>query len=298
MNRSRLQIAKADILTHFQGLAQRVLRHSQIAGILSAQRAHWRLAQSTTTDKFIEFLVKNGKLRELTFPFPARKETLYVWGTVPDFEVLHHLKPHAYLSHYTAMRIHGLTEQWPNTLYVSHERTQVSSWSSQKGTLSQSAIDAAFAQPARVSTNVAAFKTYKVTLLNSAYTGELGVITHHGVLEGGDPLAIRVTNIERTLIDATVRPGYSGGVAEVAKAFEVAMDDGLSVNALVAMLGRLDFTYPYHQAIGYYLERAGVRAARVDLLREIPREFDFYLDYAMGETRYEKAWRLYVPKNF
>jgi hypothetical protein len=86
-------------------------------------------------------------------------------------------------------------------------------------------------------------------------------------------------------------------VFEVAKAFELARET-LSVNALSAMLKKLNFAYPYHQAIGFYLERAGYRASLLDLLRRFPREFDFYLAHEMSGTRFDKAWRLHVPKGF
>jgi predicted transcriptional regulator of viral defense system len=99
------------------------------------------------------------------------------------------------------------------------------------------------------------------------------------------------------LIDATVKPMYAGGVFEVAKAFALAKDR-LSVNKLIPMLRRLDFTYPYHQAIGYYLERAGYKSSQLDLVRRLPMEHDFYLTHEMGETRYEPTWRLFVPNGF
>ena len=53
---------------------------------------------------------------------------------------------------------------------------------------------------------------------------------------GDDPDAARLSGIhvERTLIDAAVRPAYSGGVYEVAKAFEQAKD-AVSVNAMGAV---------------------------------------------------------------
>lgn len=37
---------------------------------------------------------------------------------------------------------------------------------------------------------------------------------------------IRVTDLERTLIDIAVRPAYSGGVFEVLEAFKNALKDG------------------------------------------------------------------------
>ncbi len=96
---------------------------------------------------------------------------------------------------------------------------------------------------------------------------------------------LRFTNLERTLIDATVRPVYAGGVFEVRKAYELAKEK-VSVNRLAALLQKLDYIYPYHQAIGFYLERAGYKVGLVSLLRRFPMEFDFYLAHDMGQTEY------------
>lgn len=71
----------------------------------------------------------------------------------------------------------------------------------------------------------------------------------------------------------------------MAKAFENAKGD-VSINKLVSMLQKLDFTYPYHQAIGYYLERAGYKTSQIALLDNFPKESDFYLTHGMGTTTY------------
>ena len=292
-DRSRLQIAKSDILAYFEALPP-VIKHKQMMGFLAKERAGWRLAQRTTIRDFIVFLKKQGKLKEHKFAFPHQPETLYVWGEIPMMELLLHLKPRSYYSHYTAMRLHGLTEQVPKVLYLSYERSSDTQWGT---SLTQSAIDEAFQRPARISNNTADFNDFQVLLINSANTGELGVLNHEAQLSLESRVSLRVTNIERTLIDAAVRPAYSGGVFEVAKAFELAKNV-VSVNAMGAMLSKLRFTYPYHQAIGFYLERAGYRASSLDLMRRFPMEFDFYLTHEMSATRYVPAWRLYVPEGF
>jgi len=293
MNRSRLQIAKSDIVAFFSEKAPRVMKPRQIGAILSEQRRGWRLAQNTTIDNFIAFLTKSTDLKRHAFDFPTRPETLFVWGKVPLFEILQHLKPKSYFSHYTAMRMQGLTEQVPKVIYISHERTTPATHSE----LSQAAIDEAFQRPARISSNAVEFGDQRIVLLNSAFTDELGVIDQT-IQHGSEASAsVRATNLERTLIDAAVRPAYSGGVFEVAKAFELARDT-LSVNSMGAMLKKLDFAYPYHQAIGFYLERAGYRPSTLDLLRRFPMTFDFYLTHEMAETRFDKTWRLHVPKGF
>ena len=289
---SRLQIAKADIKAFFDAHSPHVLKLREIAKLLSEQSPGWRLAKSTTTNEFIDFLAKNG-LERLAFAFPNGPETLYVWGQVPLLEAVLYLNKRSYFSHYTAMQWHGLTEQLPKVLYISHERPR----EVQASELDQEAIDAAFKRPPRVSKNTADLKGRRIILINSAFSDEKGVISQEVLRGSPEAATVRMTNLERTLIDAAVRPFYSGGTHEVGKAFQLA-HGRVSVNTLCAMLKQLGYAYPYHQAIGYYMERAGYSGSQLDLLRRFPQRFDFYLTHEMVETTYVEAWRLFVPKGF
>ncbi|AWQ03543.1 type IV toxin-antitoxin system AbiEi family antitoxin domain-containing protein [Bordetella bronchiseptica] len=290
--RSRIQIAKQDIFQCLANQPSPVFKLSDLKKILSEQRAHWRLAQRTTTQEFIDFLEKQGKLTTFHFPFPHRAETRYVWGATPLLEILLTLKPNCYYSHYTAVRMHGLTEQIPKTIYLNHEQRLKSQ---STGGLAQERIDMAFKRKARESNNVIDFEDTKIYLINGKNTDRLGVVTESVTYDSDAPVTVSVTNLERTLIDITVRPAYAGGIFEVLKAFQLAKDQ-VSVNALIAMLQKIDHTYPYHQAIGFYLERAGCRPSQLDLIKRFPMNYDFYLANNMGEIDYVKAWRLYVPK--
>ncbi len=295
--RSRIQIAKPDILRYFAELPQKVHRRIDIAHHLAEQRGFWRLTQAQTTDDFIKFLIGTGSLWKADFPFPKpyKKETRYVWGEVPIYEVMLTLKPNAYYSHYTAVGIHGLTEQVAKIVYVNHEQQ---SKSISTGRLSQAALDSAFRRPPRVSNYIAESGDFRVCILNGKNTGNLGVIDREFGLTQDDPFGrIRVTNIERTLIDIAVRPVYAGGVTAVLRAYSNARDQ-LSANRMAAMLKQLGHIYPYHQAIGFYLERAGVKASALDLFRQFPIEFDFYLANDMKDKDYVRDWRLYIPKGF
>lgn len=290
---TRLQIAKPDILRHFEALPSKILRPGQLRRVLTEQRGFWRLAQSTNTKAFTEFLVETGKLQELHFPFPYRPETRYVWGRVPLLEIIGSLKEDGYFTHYTAMRLHGLTEQLPKTIYLNHEqRPHV-----QGGELAQRSLDIAFKAKPRISNNIIEFGDVRICLVNGMHTGALGVVEENAVYDDDQPARVRVTNIERTLIDITVRPVYAGGVAEVLKAFQQARERA-SVNRLAAMLQKLNYLYPYHQSIGFYLQRAGYSAAAVNLMRQFPMEFDFYLTHQMGRTDYVPDWRLHIPQGF
>jgi hypothetical protein len=294
--KSRIQIARPDIIRFFDELPQKVHKQSDLAKHLTAERNNWRLTQSQTLSDFINYLLKSGRLRKVEFPFPKpyKKETRYPWGEVPMYEVMLSLKPHSYFSHYTAVRLHNLSEQVPKTTYINFEQP---SPSIPTGQLSQRNIDSAFKKRPRISSYVAEVGDSRVCILNGKNTGNLGVIEQE-VRPGVDLTAkVRLTNVERTLIDIAVRPVYAGGVAAVLRAYTNARELA-SVNRLTAMLKQIGHIYPYHQAIGFYLERAGFKPSMLDLLRRLPMAFDFYLANDMKETEYVKNWRLYVPKGF
>jgi len=297
MNKTRIQIAKSDIVKLFNEQPMKVLRHSDIAGILTANREFWRLTQQTTTSDFIKFLMDSASLLKVVFPFPKpySPEVRYTWGQVDLNDVMLTLKPKCHFSHYTAMQIHGLTEQVPKTTYLNFEQPLPSN---STGELTQKSIDAAFARPVRMTKYIAETDQFRVCLLNGRNTGYLGVDDYERQAGADQSTGIvRVTNIERTLIDIAVRPIYSGGVFEVLKAYRLAKEK-VSVNKMAAMLSQLKFIYPYHQVVGFYLDRAGYRPSLLELLRQFPMEFDFYLEHRMKKKEYVKDWRLYIPEGF
>jgi len=287
---SRFSIAKKDIATLFENNPLKVFGIHDIAAILDKHRGEWRLAQSMTTEKFIEELITKTKLQALTFPFLKSTLKRYVYGTATLYELAQGLKPKGYLSHYTAIYLHQLTEQIPKTIYVTFEQYPKEI---ERGILEQEDIERAFSKPQRSSNNVAIYEGATIYLLNGKHTGNEGVITMEHPKEG----TLAVTSLERTLIDIAVRPAYSGGIGEVLKAYENAREN-VSINKLNAMLSRLDFTYPYHQAIGFYMEKTGYRDSLLNLLKKRGFQYDFYLAYAMQETEYSETWQLYYPKGF
>ena len=265
-----------------------VYTYDQLRAILKEHKEKWNLPKAFHTELFINALL-GGKvgLEKMTFPFYPADITRYVLGPAgfPDaLKLAASLNKKAYLSHYTALYLHGLTEQLPKTIYASYEQKATPV----KGPviLLQANIDRAFRSSPRVSKNEADYGDYKIILLNGKNTEETGVVVKNGV---------RITSLERTLIDGVVRPFYAGGVFEVLKAFEVAKQT-LSVNTIQAMLRKINYIYPYKQALGFYLERAGYREKQLNLLETDPFTHDFYLTYKMQTTEYSKRWRLYYPK--
>lgn len=295
---SRIQIAKQDILSMFEKELPHILRLTDIAIALRDHREFWRLAKRTTLTSFVQFLVEKGSLKSVRLAFQNKPIYGFVWGDVPLMEMLLGLVDNGYYSHYTAMRLHGLTEQVPKTIYLSQEKSQnTETYSTYDEPFDQEAIDSAFSKEPRVSNNQVTRGDMRIVLLTGAYRAMFGITSSKVNVGEGEDLELRYTNLERTLIDIAVRPFYAGGVFEVAKAFENAKET-VSVNQLAAMLKRMNFGYPYHQAIGYYLQRAGYKPSLVDIFKKFPQERDFYLTYGMAKKIYLKEWRLYVPEGF
>lgn len=289
--RSRISIAKSDIVDAFEICTNKVFTKQQISTLLDENRQFWRLTQSMTINQFTSYLTKETKLDLVELNFPSKKEHRFTWGDVSIHEIIQSLKETAYFSHYTAMHSHGLTEQIPKTIYFNKEQPKNRKTSRE---LTQQRIDAAFRQPVRVSNDLVVYKDIKICILHGMATDGVGITK----VMGGNDTLFRITDIERTLIDISVRPVYSGGVYEVLKAFQMAKEKA-SINRLTAILKKLNYIYPYHQVIGFYLEKAGdYKPSVIQLLRQFPMEYDFYLEHNMVEMEYCKEWKLFIPKGF
>jgi hypothetical protein len=288
---SRLQIAKSDIIKALEEADKRVFWPSDISQILEQNRSFWRLAKNTTTAKFLKFLLNMTDLH-LEYLEPMNHPNVpgisrYVWKEASAHEIALSMKHEAYLCHGTAMFLHGLTDQIPSRIYVNSEQSPKPG----SGRLTQEGINRAFAGKQRESQFIFKFGDYEALLLWGKNTGQMEVIDME---YSGTKL--RVTGLERTLIDIAVRPSYAGGVFQVLEAYRRAKDR-VSVGTLVATLKKLDYVYPYHQAIGFYMQKAGYTKSQYTRLRSIGLDYDFYLAYGLKDKKFDSDWRLFFPKS-
>ena len=286
--KNRLAIAKNDIEKLFDGLELKCFDLKTITRILNENRTFWRLGNVSRV-MFIDFLIEKSKLQKKRFEFPNRPATLYTWGTISHYEIVLSLKPKSFFSHYSAVYLHNLTDQVPKTIYLNHEQTPKPK---SAGKLTQEKIDFAFRSKTRLSNTIAVYEDNTVRILNGKHTGNLGVV--EAEISAG--VKVYLTDTERTLIDITVRPEYSGGPNEVLTAFKNAAED-VSINKLVSMLKKFNYVYPYHQAIGFYLETRGAyRESQIELLRKLEMRFDFYLMHQIQNAKYSPRWKLFYPE--
>jgi len=227
------------------------------------------------------------KTEIINCPNYQKEEVRYIWGQPSVFDIALSLRPKAYLSHGTAVFLHGLNDQIPKTVFVNQEQSKKESAS--KSSLTQQSLDQAFSSvKQRRSRMIYEYGETKITILNGKQTNQLEV----GTIDG-----MPTTKLERTLIDIVVRPDYAGGVYQILEAYKGAKGKA-STNVLVATLKKLQYLYPYHQAIGFYMERAGWEEKQYSRLLKLGLEFDFYLTYGMKKKEYDAKWRLFYLEGF
>ena len=270
----------------------RAFSRSHLRSLLEAYGDKIGIPKSASVSKVVSLLESSGRLQRVELRREGKRSrgalTRYIWDSAAPESIGVSLRSASYVSHSSAMFLHGLTDQVPKTIYVNKEQTPKGS--ARRG-LTQAAIDRAFSGRPRRSLYAYTAEKHRYVLLSGKSTGRLGVT--EVALPSGERVA--ATDLERTLIDIVVRPAYGGGPDELVRAYEGAKER-VSGKKLVATLGKLDYVYPYHQCIGFLMEKADYAPATVKLLSKREIIWNFYLDYGMSDMAYSERWRLFYPQ--
>ncbi len=258
--------------------------------IFIRNRHSWGVPVDRNASQVLTYLVNRKVMIENTFINDSNEsKAIYSWKSKDEFTVISGLKSDSYFSHYSALYLHQLSLQIPKTIYLNFEHKSASSYKSDDNILLQESIDKAFQGRQRKSLVTFSFLEKKIILINGKFTNKLGVEK-----KSGKEQCFGYTDIERTLIDISVRPVYAGGVFEVLEAYKLAKGK-ISVVKLANYLTQLDFIYPYHQVIGFYLERAGYGETEIrHFMKDM--KFNFYLTYDIRNKEFSEKWKLYYPK--
>jgi hypothetical protein len=285
---SSLQRALSAIRAELAAAPGGVFAEAELRKLLERNRARWDLAPSTSFRRFLEFAVEKVGLREVELRSERYSSfRRYAWGEYSPYRMALSLRTRSYLSHGTAIFLHALTEQLPKTIYANKEQSEKPSGSA----LTQERLTLAFTHRQRTSSYVFSMDSYRVVLLSGKSTGNFGVVT----LKGPKGEDVQATGLERTLIDIVVRPAYAGGIVQVLEAFRGAKGR-VDAGELVRVLKKLNYVYPYHQAVGFLMERAGYPSEDSEKLLRLGTKFDFYLLHGMKSPERDPKWRLFFPK--
>lgn len=287
---SRISIVKGEISSYFSQNTQTVYTTSDLDSILETRRNNWQLPKSMQLSNFVSSLCQHTKLKPVQLQSTEYNRSVHrhAWGEPSPLELAQSISTRGYLSHGSAAAIHGLTTYSPDTVYLNIEQSPKPTNS---GSLTQASIDLAFSTRQRQSNLIYRYSQISVVMLAGKNTEQLGVEAKLGPKSEN----LRVTNLERTLIDIVVRPNYAGGPETLLKAYRAAKEQ-MSVDLLLNILRRLNYVYPYHQTIGYLMEKAGYPTSSCNKLSALGLHHDFYLANQIEKKGYNKDWRLYYPK--
>lgn len=276
---------KAKINTHFEGTETSIFWPSDLSNLVRDYRQEWA-EFDLSVQQVLKFLLKDGLLRKAKFSSERYPPIVrYVRGDPSPHELAVALRRDSFLCHKTALNLHGLGPL-ATTIYVNKEQGAKAATTG----ITQQGINRAFKSRQRHSNYVFQYGGSQYVLISGKNTGRAGVVR----VTASDGATIDATDLERTLIDIAVRPAYAGGMNRVLSAYKEAQSK-VDIDHLIEMLHKLNYAYPYHQAIGFLLERSGLAVKECERFKRLGLQFDFYLDYDIKDPVYDRNWRLYFP---
>lgn len=274
------------IFTFFQEKNEGILKYREITKSLKENRKEWKKITSVKVKDFFDYLIKNKQMMIAAFNFPNRSEIRYLFKEYSLYKILNSIYRDSYFSHKTAVYFHGLIKNEPKEIFINTEQTKKRRY--EDSDIKQSQIDLAFKNNPRLTKNIAYYDDRLIYGLNGMYTGRIGVSEIN--LQTNEK--IKITDLERTLIDISVRPQYLGGTTNVQEIY-CAVKNRIEIQKLFSYLEKINFVYPYKQVIGFYLENAGVSYEDVIKFTGEVFKYKFYLAHKMTDIKFSTKWNLF-----
>ena len=280
-----------------------VLNRTSMINFIKEAKQQSNISQIVSFGIMVRYLVDYLDLFDEIRIYPEGKAPIsrYVakYCVVSPYEIALSLLSNSFLSHYSALYVNDLTINEPKDIYINREQTAKPKNDS-NSKLTQGKIDYAFSKPMRRTNTVYLFRykgiMYNVFVLNSKNTKNTGIIKKEPL---GFSKAIKVTNLERTLIDIVVRPQYSGGFSEILDAYKKACFE-IDLKRIDGYIKKFDYIYPYEKSILFYLKHTGNQTLFADLNNlwriKVEDNLDFYLEYQMGNVLLDNELHIYHPK--
>lgn len=298
-------VENRDIIQQLAMDSGNILNRTTIIKLLHVLKEKYGVPERTSISAFKRFTVNVlGIFEEVPIFFEKEGERLerYVatYTSVSPYEIALSLLSRSFLSHYSASYVHDLTLNNPKDIYINKEQSKKPR-DTKNAQLTQGKVNYAFSKPMRKTKSIYNFNYknnfYRVHVLNTKNTNNTGIIKKKPI---GFSKSIPVTNIERTLLDSTTRPQYSGGTQEVASVYRNARE-AADISLLKQYLEKFNYIYPYQKSVLFYLKSIHYPQRSVDIFNQMNekspnRDILFYLDYQIIRKSLDEAIGIYYPE--
>lgn len=242
---------------HLGNMDKRVFGIQDICSILDIKEGHARKIAHGLVGKEIIIRVKGGKFIRIPESVILNK------GEYGEDLILlaSKLTDNYFISHYSAISIHGLADRFSNTVFISSPINQRSIY------LKDGTIRFIRIKPER-------------------YFG----FESRGYYDG----SVMVSDIERTIFDIVERPSLSGGWSEVILTLKNL--EGLDVDRLISYMERLK-NRKASRVLAYFLneiDNIDIPLDAIKCMKEISGSNKYYLERKMGGSLISD-WNLIVP---
>jgi len=175
-----------------------------------------------------------------------------------EYAIGNHLTSDAVIGYWSALNIHGLTEQFPNKVYVQTQKNKTNT------------------EIFGVNYQFIKVRPYKMT----------------GIIKTGiGTNQFRITDIEKTIIDCFDLPNYSGGFMELIRALNrTKLSSKKMINYLEAINNKAVI-----KRIGYLVElfdKKGFKQLIKYAKKQKSKNYDLLDIYGSNEGKYNTEWRL------
>lgn len=196
--------------------------------------------------------------------------------------------------HLTSVFFHALTQQIPQKVFI-RRRDIAPRKTKRPGKLSDSQIRSQFIKPQKVTGKRVPLPGGECVLISGYKNDQTGVIPVSNEFRAF-PEDARITDLERCLIDAVVAPHYNGGIMSLPALFGEASNQ-LDIQTLISHYRELEFLYPFHQTIGFFLDHSGQKETATGWRDAFSPTHRFFVDKnAKTNWLYDSKWQVHYPK--
>ncbi|MES2006299.1 MAG: hypothetical protein V4450_17405 [Bacteroidota bacterium] len=273
------------ILDFFASEPQQAFTDVDLEQLYDERRRSWNINRHTSIGYLYEVIEENKLLKKTDLT--ERRIRLWISPKATIYDIAGKIQDELIFSHGSAAFLHGLLDTPTKDIYLTERKKSDSR--AKENTLTQEAIDRAMQKHQRVSQNLIEYNDYQIHIITSKLPYSLPAET---IIK--NERQFTVTSIEQTLIDIIVRPAYCQNPQTILKTYEQAKDKADPAK-MIAAYKKMQYIYPYHQVMGFYMQKAGYDTKDYQPLTMMPKEFDFYVDYQLDDTHYDSQWRLYYP---